>query len=248
MQFHAGMIGARKAAAAQAAGGHVEIAAVLLHHNVAGHFGSAEKGMLALVDGKIFGDAVCERGVGIIPAGFELLERDTIGTVAVDLVGGHVDKRRFGTGPPRRFQHVQRAQGIHLKIQKRNGGGAVVRGLGGRVHDQVRFEPGNKRKQLFAVADVDGRMAIIGDLPLQQGEHPAGVALRPEKHRAVITVDAGNAESLAGEKHRHGGADEAAGAGNQYGRLGHQYLSSAKRVWVGNQPAIFRLRPRRSET
>ena len=42
VEFHAGMAGSGEASAAQAAGGDIEIAAVFLHHDVAGDFGSAE--------------------------------------------------------------------------------------------------------------------------------------------------------------------------------------------------------------
>ena len=43
VQFHAGMVGTGQAAAAQAAGGHVEVAAVFLHHDVAGDLGGPEE-------------------------------------------------------------------------------------------------------------------------------------------------------------------------------------------------------------
>ena len=52
VQLDAGVIRAGEAAAAQAAGGHAEIAAVLLHHDVAGDLRRAEERVLALVDRK----------------------------------------------------------------------------------------------------------------------------------------------------------------------------------------------------
>ncbi len=103
VQFHAGMVGPGEATAAQAAGRHVEIAAVFLHHHVAGHLGGAEERVLALIDGEILGNAVRVSRVGVIPAGFQFLQRNGIGPVAVDLVGGHVDERRSPgriCGPP----------------------------------------------------------------------------------------------------------------------------------------------------
>ena len=56
------VVRAGEASAAQAAGGHSEIASVLLHHDVGRHLGRAEKGVFALVDRKILGDAVLKGG------------------------------------------------------------------------------------------------------------------------------------------------------------------------------------------
>ena len=53
VQLDAGVIGTGKTSAAQAAGGHIEVAAVLLHHNVAGDFRGAKERVLALIDGKV---------------------------------------------------------------------------------------------------------------------------------------------------------------------------------------------------
>ena len=46
-------------------------------------------------------------------------------------------------------------------------------------------------------------MPIARDLAAQPLEHPAGIALPPEEHRAVIVVDSVNLESLPGEEPRN---------------------------------------------
>ena len=58
MQLDAGVIRPGQAAAAQAAGRHAEVAAVLLHHHVGGDLGRAEQAVLALIDRERLGDAV----------------------------------------------------------------------------------------------------------------------------------------------------------------------------------------------
>lgn len=73
VQFDAGVVRTGQTTAAQAAGGHVEITAVLLHHDIGGDFGRTEERVLGLVDGERFGDAVLVGGVGIVPAGGEFL-------------------------------------------------------------------------------------------------------------------------------------------------------------------------------
>lgn len=104
MQFDSGVIGAGEAASSQAAGGHSEIATVFLDHDVGGYFGSSEEGMLRLVDGKVFGNAVFVGRIVVVPASFEFFEFDSIRSVTVDLVGRHVDEGRFGTGLPSSFE------------------------------------------------------------------------------------------------------------------------------------------------
>src|ERR1035438_2554080 len=42
----------KKAPSTQAARGHTEVTPIFLHHNVRGHFGSAEQRMLRLIDGE----------------------------------------------------------------------------------------------------------------------------------------------------------------------------------------------------
>ena len=137
VQFDAGMVRAGQAAAAQAAGRHAEVAAVFLHHDVGRHLGGAEQGVLGLVDGERFRDAVGVGRVGVIPAGLQLLQRDGVGQVAIDLVGGHVNEGRLGAELPRSLQQVQRADGVGVEIVEGDRRRPVVGGLGGGVDDAV---------------------------------------------------------------------------------------------------------------
>ena len=105
----------------QAAGGHVKVTAVFLHQNVRGQLGSAEKRMLGLVNRERLRDAVLVSRVRIVPAGGQFLERNAVGRVAIDLVRGHVDERRFQAMPPRRLEQVQCPHRVGVEIVKRNG-------------------------------------------------------------------------------------------------------------------------------
>lgn len=58
VELYSGMVGTGEAAASKAAGGHAEVAAVFLDHDVAGDFGGSEEGVFTLVNGEAFGDAV----------------------------------------------------------------------------------------------------------------------------------------------------------------------------------------------
>jgi hypothetical protein len=67
MQLHAAVVRPGEAAAAQAAAGHAEIAAVFLHHHVRRHLRRAVQRVLALVDREILGDAVAVRRIVVVP-------------------------------------------------------------------------------------------------------------------------------------------------------------------------------------
>src|ERR1700735_944161 len=98
------MIGTRETAAAQTAGGHVEVTAIFLNHDIRCNFRSAEQGMLALIDGEIFWNPVRKSRIVILKTRVELAQRDPIGPISINLVGRHMNERRFGTRSPGRFE------------------------------------------------------------------------------------------------------------------------------------------------
>ena len=126
VEFHAGVVRASEATTAQAAGGHVEIASVFLHHDIRCDLRGAEEGVFRLVDREGLGDAVLVGGIVVIPTRVEFAERDGIWPIAVNFVRGHVDERRLGAGLPGGFEKVQRADGVGVEVIKRNRSGAVV--------------------------------------------------------------------------------------------------------------------------
>ena len=137
MQFHATVVGTGQTAAAQAAGLHAEVTAGFLHHNVGRDFGCTKEQVLGLVYGEGFLDTVRASWIIVIPAGRQFLEPDPVGRIAINLVGAHVDERRFGAGVPRGFQQIQGANSVGFKIVEWNGGGAVMAGLRGGVDDGI---------------------------------------------------------------------------------------------------------------
>ncbi len=155
VELDAGVVRAGEAAAAQAAGRHAEVAAVFLDHHIARYLGSAEERVLGLIDGEVLGDAIGVGGIGVVPAGFQFGEGDGVGAVAIDLVGGHVDEGRLRVGLAGGFKQVERADGVGIEVVERNGGGAVVRRLGGGVDDGIRTESGEQVEHALAVADIE---------------------------------------------------------------------------------------------
>jgi hypothetical protein len=77
-------------------------------------------------------------GVGVVPARGQLDAAMRIRGVAVDLVRAHVHKRRLRAGLAGGLEEIQRADRVGVEVVERDGGGAVVRGLGGGVDDDGR--------------------------------------------------------------------------------------------------------------
>ena len=92
MQLDAAVVRSRKATAAQAAGGHPEVAAVFLYHDVRRHLRCAENGVLTLVNAEGFPDAIRVGRIGIVPSLVEFHEWNLVGRVAINLVRAHVDE------------------------------------------------------------------------------------------------------------------------------------------------------------
>ncbi len=160
MQFDPAVVGTGEAAAAQAAGGHSEIPAVFLDHDICRHLGRAEERVLGLVDGKIFGDALSVGVIGVVPAGFQLSQSNGVGPVAIDLVRGHVDEGGFRAGLAGGFQQVQGSNGIGVEVIEGDGGGAVVGRLGGGVDDGIGPQGFQQGEHAGTVADVE---LVVGE-------------------------------------------------------------------------------------
>ena len=75
-----------------------------------------------------------------------------------------MDEWRFRAKLPRCFQHVERAQGIHFKVEEGDGRCLIVRGLRGGVNDQAGPQVLKQREDAIAVANIERMMAISGDL------------------------------------------------------------------------------------
>ena len=200
MKLDAGVVRPGEATSSQAARGHVEIASVFLNHDVGSHFGCSKKRVFGLVDGKGFGNPMLVIGIGIIPPRREFLERYGIGPVAIDLIGGHVNEWRFGTGAAGGFKEVQRADGIGVEVVEGNSGCTVVRGLRRSVNDHVGAYGGHEVDDALAVANIKFVMLKIGNLFLEAALIPAGIALWTKKCRALVVIDAVDLGTLTCKK------------------------------------------------
>lgn len=216
VQLDAGVVGAGEAAPAQGAGGHTEVAAVFLNHDVGGDLGGSEEGVLALVDGEVLCNAMGVGGIGVVPAGLQFLECDAIGAVAVDLVRGHMDEGGLGTSLSRGLQHVERADGIRIKVIKGDGCGAIMAGLGRCVDDCIGLYFGHQVEDTLSVADIQFVVDEALQLALEALLVPAGVALGTEEDGALVVINSVNlVPELFGEVMTHLGANEARGAGDE---------------------------------
>ena len=119
---------------------------------------------------------------------------------------------------PGGFEQVQGADGIGVKIIERNGGGAVMAGLGRRVDYGIRAKRLEQGANAGPVADVQFVMDECRQSLLEPLLVPAGVALRAEKHGALIIVHAMDLPAKFSPKmHADFGADQPGRTGDQEG-------------------------------
>lgn len=215
MEFDAGVVGAGEASAAKATGWHIEIPAVLLHHDIACDFRGAEDGVLRLIDGKGFGYAVFVGRIVVVPTAFELAQANRVRQISVDLVRGHVDKRRFRTGAASGFEQIQGPDGVGVEIVKRNRGRAIVRWLGSGMDNRIWLNFGHEVQNALPVADVEIVMRVVGDVRSEAVQRPTGIAFRSEKDRPLVVVDAEDAEAVSREVQANFRADQPARAGDE---------------------------------
>lgn len=215
MEFDAGVIGAGEAAAAQGTGGEVKIASVFLHHDIGGDFGSPEQRMFGLVDGKGLGDAMLVGGIGIIPACFELGERDVIGGVTIDLVGAHVDEGRFGAGLAGGFEQIERADGVGVEIVEGNGRSTVMGRLGCSVDDDGWLDLLDQGQHALPVANIDFMVHKAGQVTLEALLVPAGISLGAEKDGTLIVIHTMDGVAQLREMTANFGADKTRRTGDE---------------------------------
>ena len=117
MQLGAGVVGAGQAAGAEADGGHVEVAAVLLDQQVGGRLGGAEQRVQGRVDRHRRVDpAEVLVVLGQLEPRLQLLQRQAVRRVAVDLVGRGEDEGRLGAVLAGRLEQVEGAVGVDPEV------------------------------------------------------------------------------------------------------------------------------------
>ena len=90
------------------------------------------------------------------------------------------------------------------------------------MKDEVRPKFFHQGQHSVPVADIERGMPVAGNLPAQVFEDPPGIAFRTEKDRAMVTVDACDAEALTGEEEGNLRSDQATGSRDQDGWAGHE--------------------------
>ena len=202
--------------------GHVEVAPVLLHQQVRGRLRDAEERVHRNVDRHRRVDAVEVAVVlGQLEARLQLDERQAVRRVAVHLVRRREDERRVGRVGARRLEQVECAVRVDGEVGLGVGRGPVVRGLRGRVDDELdrlrarsKSRSGLRRRRECRrrATETRGRSR-----PIARSSWLVD-ASGPKKRSAHVVLEpdhvvAGLDEVLDGLR-----ADQAAGAGDDRGR------------------------------
>ena len=141
-----------------------------------------------LVDAHGFVDAVRRERMPALrfPSGFTLFERESIGRIAVDLVGAAEDEDRIGAMPARGLKQDKRAVGIDAEIRQRFARRPVMRGLRGGVNDDryVAAIAGEDLLDGARLADIGFDMSVEGQILLELLPGPTGAGVWPKKSGA----------------------------------------------------------------
>jgi hypothetical protein len=89
-----------------------------------------------------------------------------------------------------RLEHVQRADGIGIKVVEGDGCRAVMAWLGSRVNDGVGLDLGNQVYDSLTVSDVQFVVDESLEIFLEALLIPAGVSLRAEENGALVVINA----------------------------------------------------------
>src|SRR5213078_1685990 len=154
MELHAGVGRAGQTSPAKDPDSHSEIAAVFLSQDVCGRFGCSEERVQAPVNPAGFVYTVVIFGIGIVIPRFQFRQRQLVGSVAVYLVGAHVDEHSIRTELPRGFEQIERADRIDFEVDEGHLARLVVGGLCGAVDNAVEPFLAKQREQSFPVSDV----------------------------------------------------------------------------------------------
>ncbi len=176
--------------------------------------------MLCLVDAHVFGNARLERVARLdFPAEVKFLERETIRSVAVDLVRRGENEGRFRAIVSRRFEEIEGPIGvdreIHLRIARR----PVVRRLGRSVNDRGQFAPVGFEDFVYrtGIANVDLMMLVRRQARLERVARLAGGCFLAEEARPHVVIEPDDAAAIGRETFDRLRADQSSRAGNKNG-------------------------------
>ena len=197
MQLDAGMILTRQTSAAKNPDLHFEISAVFLRQNICGGFARPEETVHSPVNPAVLADTIVVFRTRIIPACRQLLERNFIGCVTINFIGGHEYEHRIRVRLPRRFEQIQRADGIYVKVNEGDFFCLVMRRLRRAMNDDVETILLKEIKDFLAVTNVEFAMSEVFCDFSKTFKIPACVASGAEKFPPHIVVHAEHAMTFA---------------------------------------------------
>jgi hypothetical protein len=111
-----------------------------------------------------------------------------------------VDERRLWTRAPRSFYQIHGAHRIGIEILKGNGRGAIVRGLAGGVHDDIRLQLSDQIQYPLPVSDIEIMMNKAFHLATEERLVPVPIDSFAEENRPLVVIDPVNSKSFATKK------------------------------------------------
>ena len=154
--------------------------------------------------------------VVVLPARRQLLQRNQVRRISVDLVRRQVHEGRLGAEPSDRLEKVQGAGGVDVEVVERPARGQVVARLRGRVEHGVRTKLADEIQHTGPIPNVQLVMREAAILRRQPRLVPPRVTLRPEEIRPHVVVHPMDLPPEPMKVLDHLGANQAVGARYQY--------------------------------
>lgn len=154
MELDSAVFRTGEATTAEAAAAQTEVPPIFLDHDIAGYLRGPEETVFALIDRKIFTNAVRKCRIIIIPPSAKLAELDGVGAITIDLIGAHVHEDGVGRVASDGFEQIESSTSIDVKVIERARGSQVVARLGCAVDQHRGTQLTHEIENLLAITDV----------------------------------------------------------------------------------------------
>src|SRR5258708_2306344 len=146
--------------------------------------------MQCLVDAARFTDTGEVFRPGVVVSRLQLLQRNFVWRIAVNLIGAHHYENRIAAMLPGSFQQINGAKRVNFKIENGNIAGFVVGRLCGAMDYQIEAVALEQFIERIAITNIDAGMLKVLTGTLQPLQVPGGVTLCAKKQLAHVVVHA----------------------------------------------------------
>jgi hypothetical protein len=198
VEFDGSVLRARETSPSKNSDRKPKVAAEFLAHQVCGGLRAAKERMQALIDRRVFINALSS--IRVIVAFLPLYKRQMVWTVAIHLVGARETEWRFRAKMAGSHEHVHGADGVYVKVQIWNRGRLVMRRLRGSMNNEAGTLLLDQVPDVLTIADVNRVMPEARNGRLERLGVRNGRAAFSKESLPHVVVDADNFPVLFSEQ------------------------------------------------